>query len=102
MFTLSVASFAVYNALAGYLLVHRADEQGGVGLALFAAALGVHFVVNDFGLREQHKRRYHQAGRWLLSGSIVLGWLIGVLVEVSAASVALLLAFLAGGVIVTC
>ncbi len=99
VFALSIASFAVYNALIGYLMVRRAEEQDIGDLALFAAALGVHFVVNDFGLREHHKRRYQDAGRWLLSASIFLGWVAGALVEVSAASVALILAFVAGGVI---
>ncbi len=99
VFALSVASFAVYNALIGYLLVHRAEEQDGAELGLFAAALGVHFVVNDFGLREHHQSRYRQVGRWLLSGSILFGWLIGVLLELSPASLGLILAFLAGGVI---
>lgn len=99
VFALSVASFAVYNALVGYLMVRRADEQPAADLALFAAALGVHFVVNDFALREHHKRRYQHVGRWVLSASILVGWATGALVEVSAASVGLILTFLAGGVI---
>ena len=99
VFAVSVASFAVYNALIGHLLVRRADEQGAAALALFAAALGVHFVVNDFGLREHHQRRYQDVGRWGLSASILLGWLTGALAEVSAAWLGLILAFLAGGVI---
>lgn len=99
VFAVSVASFGVYNALVGYLLIRRADEQPAADLALFATALGVHFVVNDFGLREHHKRRYQHVGRWLLSASILVGWATGALVEVSAASVGLILSFLAGGVI---
>ncbi len=99
VFAVSVASFGVYNALVGYLMVRRADEQPAADLALFATALGVHFVVNDFGLREHHKRRYQHVGRWLLSASILVGWATGALVEVSAASVGLILSFLAGGVI---
>ncbi len=92
VFAVSLASFAVYNALVGYLMVRRADEQPAADLALFAAAPGVHFVVNDFGLREHHKRRYQHVGRWLLSASILVGWATEVLVEMSAASVGLILA----------
>ena len=99
VFAVSVASFAVYNALIGHLLVRRAEEHGAAALALFAAALGVHFVINDFGLREHHKRRYQNVGRWVLSASILLGWVTAALGEVSAASLGLLLAFLSGGVI---
>ncbi len=99
VFAISVGSFAVYNALVGYLLVHRADGQDAAGLALFAAALGVHFVVNDFALRDHHKRRYEEMGRWMLSASILFGWVTGALVDLSEATVGLVLAFLAGGVI---
>ncbi len=46
VFWLHVASFTVYNALIGYLLLHR-EQQGLRNLILFAFAMGVHFVVND-------------------------------------------------------
>ncbi len=54
VFWLHIASFAVYNALIGYLLLHRA-EPGLWNLFFFCFALGLHFVVNDYGLREHHK-----------------------------------------------
>jgi hypothetical protein len=44
VFWLHVASFTVYNALIGYLLLHR-EQQGLRSLILFAFAMGVHFVV---------------------------------------------------------
>ncbi len=100
VFAVSVGFFAVYNALIGYLLVRRAAVADAAGLALFAAALAVHFVVNDFGLRDHHKHRYEHIGRWVLSTSIVFGSVVGAYIEVSAASVGLVLAFLAGGVLV--
>ena len=99
VFAISVASFAFYNALIGYLLVRRADEYDAAGLVLFAVALGVHFVVNDFGLRDHHKRRYDHIGRWLLSASVLFGSVISAAVDLSAASVAAVLAFLSGAVI---
>ncbi|NUQ63290.1 MAG: hypothetical protein HUU20_12495 [Pirellulales bacterium] len=49
-----MASFAVYNALVGYLLLHR-EERGLVNLALYVAAMVLHFVVNDYGLRQDHQ-----------------------------------------------
>ncbi len=97
-FWLSVGTFAVYNAVIGYLLVHR-EEPGARSLVLFAIALGVHFVINDFGLREHHRDSYERIGRWVLGLAVLMGWALGALTRISDAAVALLLAFIGGGVI---
>lgn len=98
VFWLHVVSFALYNALIGYLLLHR-EEPGVLSLFFFFLAMALHFVVNDFGLRENHKHVYHKLGRWILAAAIVVGWAMGVGSELSPAAIALLFAFLAGGVI---
>lgn len=97
VFWLHVGSFAAYNALIGYLLLHR--ESSEPGSLLYFVAMAVHFVVNDHGLRENHKGVYDRLGRWMLAASVLLGWSIGVIVEVSEAFLAVLFAFLAGSVI---
>lgn len=98
VFWLHVASYSLYNALIGYLLLHR--ETPGLGsLFLFAFALGLHFVVNDYGLREDHKGLYDRLGRWVISAAVLAGWLVGLAFDVSEAALAVLFAFLAGGVI---
>jgi hypothetical protein len=95
-----VSSFALYNALIGYLMLHR--EEPGVGrLILFALAMGVHFVANDFGLREDHKGAYDRAGRWALAAAVLAGWAVGLLCDISEAALAVLFAFLAGGVVMS-
>lgn len=93
-FELSMVSFAVYNALIGYLLVRGEHE-----LLLFTIALGVHFVVNDFGLREHHQEAYHRVGRWLLAGAVLAGWGLAQVAELSETAVGFVIAFLGGGVI---
>jgi hypothetical protein len=98
VFWLHIVSFAFYNALIGYLLLHR-EEAGVLSLFFFFLAMALHFVVNDFGLRENHKHVYHKLGRWILAAAIIVGWAIGVGSELSPAAIALLFAFLAGGVI---
>ncbi len=98
MFWLHVSSFALYNALIGYLLLHR-EEPGLWNLTLFAFAMGVHFVVNDFGLREDHKGAYDGYGRWVLAAAVFAGWVVGLVSEISEAALAVLFAFLAGGVV---
>jgi len=53
VFWLHISSFAVYNALIGYLFFHRL-ATGLENLLLFFVAMALHFVVNDHGLREHH------------------------------------------------
>jgi hypothetical protein len=98
VFWLHAASFTAYNALIGYLLLHR-EEPGVWSLIFFAFAMGVHFVVNDYDLREDHKGAYDRIGRWVLAAGILSGWAVGLLFEVSEAAIAVLFGFLAGGVI---
>lgn len=98
IFWIHIASFAIYNALIGYLLVHR-EEQDVQGLITFAIAMGLHFLVNDYGLRQDHRTTYKKVGRWVLTAAILIGWGIGLATQISDAAVGVLFAFLAGGVI---
>lgn len=98
VFWLHTASFALYNALIGYLLLHR-EESGLPSLLLYAFAMAVHFAVNDHGLREDHKEMYDRLGRWVLAAAVLVGWVVGLFGDVSAAALAVLFAFLAGGVV---
>lgn len=96
VFVLHLAFFAVYNLLIGYLLVHGARDK----LALYALALGLHFIVNDHGLREHHKQRYDAVGRWILAAAVFGGWWLALRVEMPTLLVHLLVAGVAGAVII--
>lgn len=98
VFLIHIGSFAAYNGLIGYLLVHQ-EEPGTVNLVLFTVAMGLHFVVNDVGFREDHEESYNRLGRWLLAGAVIIGWAIGYATEIDEALVNTLFAFLAGGII---
>ncbi|MBD2070153.1 hypothetical protein H6F93_22005 [Leptolyngbya sp. FACHB-671] len=98
IFWLHIGSFALYNALIGYLLFHR-EEPGLWSLLLFAIALGFHFIVNDYGLRDNHKHIYDKTGRWILAAAVLVGAAIGCGTHIHEAVIALLFAFLAGGII---
>ncbi len=98
VFWLHMASFSLYNALIGYLLVHR-EEPGLWSLIVYAIAMALHFIVNDYSLSEDHKQAYEHIGRWVLSAAIILGWVIGTHSEISKAATATLFAFLTGGII---
>ncbi len=98
IFWVHLSSFAVYNAIVGELLSRRAEE-GTVVLINFAIAMALHFVVNDYGLREHHKDRYTCIGRWILAVAVLVGWAIGRLELLSATIIYTMFAVLAGGVV---
>lgn len=98
VFWLHTGAFTAYNMLIGYLLVHR-EQPGTASLLLYATAMGLHFVVNDYGLRKHHRETYDRTGRWVLAAAVVVGWGIGIATRVDEAVVNTLFAFLAGGVI---
>lgn len=97
VFWIHMVTFTVYNALIGYLLLHRENADWG-SLLIFAIAMALHFLVNDFGLREDHKKSYDRTGRWILAAAIIVGWVIGTATAIHEAAIAVLFAFLAGGV----
>jgi zinc transporter ZupT len=98
IFWIHLGSFAIYNFLVGYLLVHR-EEQSASGLALFGFALGVHFIVNDQAFRQEHGKIYDRSGRWLLAAMPLGGWLAGVITEIDPLWLSALFAFLAGSIV---
>lgn len=100
VFWIHISSFFVYNALIGYLLI-REQYNSHWGMFFYFLALAVHFVTNDHSLRKDHKKVkvYDRFGRWLLTFAILLGWLVGVFIELKEIYISLLTAFLAGGII---
>ena len=96
VFWLHTVSFALYNVLVGYLL---GRGEVGAGLGTFWIAMALHFFVNDYGLRQDHKARYTRLGRWVLAAAVVGGAALGLAVEVHEAVLAALVAFLGGGVV---
>ncbi len=98
VFWIHIGSFALYNVLIGYLLLHR-EELGLWPLLIYFVAMALHFVTNDFGLREDHKERYDREGRWLIAGGVLGGWLLGLAADLPPTAIAVLFAFLAGGVV---
>lgn len=98
VFWLHIASFALYNAILGYLL-HESEKHGLAACLFLFAALALHFLVNDVSLREHHRHAYDRVGRWLLAGAIVLGWSIGQVARLDAAALAAIWALVAGGII---
>lgn len=98
IFWLHMGAFAAYNALIGYLTLHR-EEQSAAGLVFYFVAIGLHFLTNDFGLRYDHAGRYDRSGRFILAGAVLAGWLAGLAFDLSRPALAVPFAFLAGGIV---
>lgn len=98
VFWVHIGSFALYNALIGYLLLHR-EETGVESLLLFFVAMALHFLVNDYSLREHHGRTYRRYARWILAAAVFAGLAVGYVSPVSDLHLAVLFAFLAGSIV---
>lgn len=95
-----LAGLAAYVGLMSYLLVRDAGESLAA-TALYTLAFGGHFMALDHSLREGHGESYQRRGRWWMAGSCLLGWLLGVAFVLPEFPLALLMAFISGGVIMT-
>ncbi|TDL31956.1 hypothetical protein E2R51_12125 [Jeotgalibacillus sp. S-D1] len=98
VFWIHISSFFVYNAVIGYLLI-REEYESPWGLFFYFVALSIHFITNDRALRREHKLIYDQYGRILLTLATLLGWVIGAFIEVNEFTISILIAFLAGGIV---
>lgn len=98
VFWLHISSFGVYNILIGYLLLHRI-RPGLMSLAFYTTAMALHFLVADYGLRKDHRGDYDRIGRWALSAALIGGLAAGYLTRLPELWIAVITAFLAGGVI---
>ena len=99
LYWIHIAAFALHDALVGYLLVHRIGA-GRRHSFLIALALAFYFLVNDVGLRAHHKRHYAGVGRWILVAAPLLGLAAGHGATPTPMAVAVLFAFVAGGILV--
>lgn len=98
VFWIHITSFSIYNALVGYLLI-REQYKNLWGMFFYFAALAVHFIINDHSLRSHHPEVYDRYGRWIVSVAILIGWIIGYVTKVNELVISLLLALLAGGMV---
>lgn len=98
VFWLHIITFSIYNALIGYLLVHR-NSDSNAELIWFSVAMGFHFIVNDYSLLDHYRHSYQKKGRWFVTLSVLGGWLLGVVTDVSEILVAVLFSLVAGSII---
>lgn len=97
-FKVHIASFGAYVWLMAYLLVNGL-EGPNESLALYAVAITFHFLAMEHSLRAEHGVAYRRSGRFVLAGMCLLGWVSGQLLVMPQAVLAMLVAFISGGII---
>ena len=97
-FIFSITMFSIANISIGHLMHERA-ALGYEVLFLFALAIALHYIVINFNLSRNHGDSYIRYGRWVLVLAIIVGWLLGYMVNLSRGWFAMLMAFIIGGII---
>jgi hypothetical protein len=97
-FWLSLSSYALFNFFVGYAVVDK-DDPEVQPLALFTLAIGLHYFTNDYNLSSEHGKEYKKREKWILIASLYLGWIAGLMISLPPAAIALMSAFIGGGVI---
>ncbi|PPK87933.1 hypothetical protein CLV84_0892 [Neolewinella xylanilytica] len=98
IFWVHIASFVLYNGIIGYLIVWR-EDQTTLGLLYYVVAMAFHFIVTDYALYDHYQELYRTRGRWLVVTALVVGWVLGLVVEIPEVFIGMIFSFLAGGVI---
>jgi hypothetical protein len=100
IYWLHLVGYTAYSALIGYLLVERA-ERGTESIVLYTLAMGIHFLVVNHALAEEHGAVYRRHGHLWLAAGVLAGWAAAALLPIDEVTFARLFALLAGGVVIT-
>lgn len=95
-FWLSLGAFATYNLLVGAYALRFA---GIMPMLIAVVAFGGHFLITDRSLRLEYGRGYRRAGRWLIAGALLFGWILGSVWHPPVVIVAALLGLLSGSIL---
>lgn len=94
----SFASYALFNFFVGYAIVDENNPEVQP-LVLFTIAVALHYFTNDYALTKTHGEGYGTTEKWFLTGSLLLGWVLGFFSLVPQASIAMIDAFIGGGMV---
>jgi hypothetical protein len=99
VFLLHIGGFTLYGGLVSYLMV-RGITESPTPIALYAVAMGLHFLSADHALLREHGADYTRIGRFMLAGAVVAGWSLAMLVEIPKPILITGLGLVSGGVVV--
>ncbi len=95
----SGVAFLLYSFMTGSML-EEIPRPGYFPYILAGGAMCLHFVGICHQLRERHTAGFDRYMRWMLAASTLMGWTAGTLDMLSTGAVAIIVAFLGGGILV--
>jgi ABC-type amino acid transport system permease subunit len=98
VFLLHVGGFALYAWLITYLMM-RGISDTPLPIALYAIAMGLHFIGVDHSLLREHGAAYMRVGRFVLAAAALAGWSVATMTEISRAAIITSLGLISGGVV---
>jgi hypothetical protein len=99
LFWLHISVFAAYNVLIGYMVVHS-EIPGRFILMLGVVAFGLHFLCINHALWRNYHQKFEAYGRWLLATAVLMGWLVGSLIDLDKQVYIAMYSFVAGAIII--
>lgn len=97
-FWVSMTGYALFNFFVGASLADPLDASVRP-IWLFTIAMGLHYFVHDHNLIEDHRDAYETRARWFLVVALISGWLTGYFIKIPEMFIAIVVAFVAGGMI---
>lgn len=97
-FWLANSGYLLFNFFVGATLSDSSNPEIQP-IALFTTAMGMHYFIHDHNTRVDFPNFYNDKIRWLFVASLFLGYFIGKITHIPEAVVAIIVSFLAGGVI---
>lgn len=92
-----VTAYAIFNAMIGYSLANKNDPDIQP-IILFTIAVGLHYYINDYNLRESNPELYESEARYVIALGLIAGWVVGLFWQIPEAALAIILSFLSGGI----
>lgn len=97
-FWLEMIGYVLFNFFVGASLADSSNPDIQP-IILFTVAIGLHYFVHDHNVGEDNELLYQQTCRWVLVVALFGGYLVGYLTHIPDAIGAILMSFIAGGVI---
>jgi hypothetical protein len=105
VYTAALLGFIVFYGLENlvawlvtYLMV-RGISETRLPIALYAVAMGLHFIGVDHALLREHGATYMRVGRFVLAAAALAGWSVAMMTEISRAAIITSLGLISGGVV---
>ena len=97
LFWLQILFFGIYNMLVSYTVISH--NVAGIQAIFYGLAVGMHFIAVAHDLWREYADIYNKVGRYVLAFGIVLGWGMGMLLNLSPVMESIIFAFIAGAMI---